>query len=60
MILYLQSVPIWRMNKMSSNTILLTDDNVYDIGGKTFTLQELREHAIDSERYQKVLKELSE
>lgn len=48
------------MNKMSSNTILLTDDNVYDIGGKTFTLQELREHAIDSERYQKVLKELSE
>jgi hypothetical protein len=39
-------------------TVYLSDDQVYDIGGKTYTLQELREHAIDSEQYKKVIREL--
>lgn len=39
---------------MSSNTIFLKDDVLYDLGGKKYTLKELREHAIDS----KILKEL--
>ena len=46
------------MNKMSSNTVFLTADKVYDIGGKTYTLKELQQHAIDSDTYRKALKEL--
>ena len=38
--------------------IALSEDHVYDIGGKTYTLQELREHAIDSHLYREQLKEL--
>ena len=45
---------------MSSNTIFLKPCKVYDIGGKQYTLEQLREHAIDSMMYQKHLKELME
>ena len=38
----------------STPTISLRSDVLYDLGGKTYTLKELREHAIDS----KILKEL--
>ena len=33
---------------MSSQPIFLKPDKVYDLGGKQYTLEELREHAIDS------------
>ena len=38
----------------STTTIFLKDDVLYDLGGKKYTLNELREHAIDS----MILKEL--
>lgn len=38
----------------SIQTIPLKDGVIYDLGGKSYTLNELREHAIDS----KILKEL--
>ena len=38
----------------STQTIFLKEDVLYDLGGRKYTLQELREHAIDS----KILKEL--
>lgn len=38
----------------SVQTIPLRDNVIYDLGGKTYTLKELREHAIDS----KILHEL--
>ena len=38
----------------SATTIFLKDDVLYDLGGRKYTLQELREHAIDS----KILQEL--
>ncbi len=38
----------------STQTIFLKDDVLYDLGGKKYTLNELREHAIDS----MILKEL--
>lgn len=38
----------------STPTIFLKDGVIYDLGGKSYTLNELREHAIDS----KILKEL--
>lgn len=38
----------------STPTISLRSDVLYDLGGKTYTLKELREHAIDS----MILKEL--
>jgi len=38
----------------STPTIFLKDDALYDLGGKKYTLKELREHAIDS----MILKEL--
>lgn len=37
---------------------ILKDDQKYDIGGKIYTLKELREHAIDSHLYREHLKEL--
>lgn len=40
--------------------ISLTDDHVYDIGGKTYTLKELREHAIDSHLYREQLRLMAE
>ena len=43
---------------MSSNTVFLEADKVYDLGGKKYTLQQLREHAIDSMLYKKHLQEL--
>ena len=43
-----------------SETIFLEPGKVYDLGGKTYTLEELREHAIDSMMYRKQLKELME
>ena len=39
---------------MNTPTISLKEDVLYDLGGRKYTLQELREHAIDS----KILKEL--
>lgn len=42
-----------------SNTIFLEPGKVYDLGGKKYTLQELREHAIDSMMYKKHLQELA-
>lgn len=45
---------------MSSNTIFLESDKVYDLGGKKYTLKELREHAIDSMLYKKHLQQLDE
>lgn len=39
-----------------SQTIPLKQDVLYDLGGKAYTLKELREHAIDSQ----ILKELRE
>ena len=41
-----------------SNTIFLKPGKVYDLGGKKYTLKELREHAIDSMMYRKHLQEL--
>ena len=38
----------------STTTIFLKEDVLYDLGGRKYTLQELREHAIDS----MILKEL--
>lgn len=38
----------------SLTTISLKENVLYDLGGKKYTLKELREHAIDS----KILKEL--
>ena len=38
----------------SAPTIFLKDNVLYDLGGKKYTLKELREHAIDS----KILREL--
>lgn len=38
----------------STTTISLKEDVLYDLGGRKYTLQELREHAIDS----MILKEL--
>jgi len=38
----------------STPTIFLEENVLYDLGGKKYTLKELREHAIDS----KILKEL--
>ena len=45
---------------MSSPTIFLQPGKVYDIGGKSYTLKELQQHAIDAETYRKVIKELSQ
>lgn len=46
---------------MSTNSpIFLKPGKVYDLGGKQYTLEQLREHAIDSMMYQKHLKELME
>lgn len=45
---------------MSSETIFLKPGKVYDLGGKQYTLEELREHAIDSMMYREHLKELME
>lgn len=42
----------------STNPIFLKPGKVYDLGGKQYTLEELREHAIDSMMYRKQLKEL--
>lgn len=39
-------------------TIQLEHNVLYDLGGKQYTLEELREHAIDSMMYRKQLKEL--
>ena len=38
----------------STTTIFLKEDVLYDLGGRKYTLKELREHAIDS----MILKEL--
>ena len=38
-------------------TTILEADKLYDLGGKKYTLKELREHAIDSMLYQKHLQE---
>jgi len=46
------------ISKMSSNIISLDPDTMYDIGGKIYTLKELRQHAINSELYCKMLNEL--
>lgn len=43
---------------MSSQPIFLKPGKVYGLGGKQYTLEELREHAIDSMMYRKQLKEL--
>lgn len=45
---------------MSSNTIFLKPNKVYDIGGKSYTLEELRQNAIDAETYRKAIRELSQ
>ena len=42
----------------STNTIFLKPGKRYDLGGKQYTLEELRKHAIDSMMYRKQLKEL--
>lgn len=41
-----------------TNTVVLSEDAVYDIGGKVYSLRELQQHAIDSEQYCKMLHEL--
>ena len=49
------------VGRMSTNSpIFLKPGKVYDLGGKQYTLEQLREHAIDSMMYQKHLKELME
>ena len=43
---------------MNEDTILLDDQHLYDLGGKVFSLAELRQHVIESETYQKVKENL--
>lgn len=45
---------------MSSKTIFLKPDMIIDIEGKTFTVDELKNHVIDSILYKKHLKDLIE
>lgn len=45
---------------MSSKTIFLTGDMRVNIEGKTFTVNELKNHVIDSILYKKHLKNLIE
>ena len=36
------------------DTVILDDQHLYDLGGKVFSLAELRQHVIESETYAKV------
>lgn len=40
--------------EFQDDTIILDDQHLYDLGGKIFSLAELRQHVIESETYQKV------
>ncbi len=39
----------------STTTIFLKDDVLYDLGGKKYTLKELREHAISHEQLNELM-----
>lgn len=41
-------------------TISLKPNQLYDIGGKSYTLEELQQNAIDAETYRKAIRELSQ
>ena len=44
----------------AEDTILLRDDKLYDLGGKIYSLAELRQFAMDSDTYREHLKVLNE